>query len=538
MKIITFLTLAFLMLPVSAQTFLRTRGVDMVDENGRKILLQGVGLGNWMLPEGYMWKFEGKADRPRNIEKLVVDLIGEEESALFWKEFRKRYITEADIRKIAELGFNSVRPAMNARLFLTEGPEAVYLDEGFQLLDSLISWCKKYHVYVILDMHGAPGGQTGANIDDSPADKPELFMDPVNQDRLVDLWVRIAQRYHDEPIVAAYDLLNEPLPEYTGAAAKYGSMVEPLYKRITKAIRAVDQKHMITVEGINWANDWTIFGDPFDPNLFHQFHFYCWDEPDNLRSVDYYVKMREKLGTPVWIGETGEQRLPVYWGTTQYFESINMGWSFWPWKKMDTRNTPYSIVNPEHWENIIAYTAGGPKPERTIALKALHELLENIELENCVYFPDVVNAIFRRVPVRVEAENYGHKGFQHSYFVKDTAFRSGTYRTSEPVPVFVFDTTEVSEENRQFIRLTRDEWVVWDMNSMLKQALDARIRVRANGGPAKAMLTIGSQSAEIHVDSSSWQELTLPKTFFNPGPNSCRVQVVLGDLSVDYIDFR
>ncbi|MDP4188600.1 MAG: cellulase family glycosylhydrolase, partial [Bacteroidota bacterium] len=157
---------------VSAQTFLHAKGQDIVDESGRKVLLRGVGLGNWMLPEGYMWKFGNKADRPRKIEKLVADHIGKEKAEQFWKTFRRNYITEADIKRIAELGFNSVRPALNARLFLTEGEKNEFVDEGFELLDNLIGWCKKYHLYVIIDMHAAPGGQTGANIDDSQNNEP------------------------------------------------------------------------------------------------------------------------------------------------------------------------------------------------------------------------------------------------------------------------------------------------------------------------------------------------------------------------------
>ena len=67
-------------------------------------------------------------------------------------------------------------------------------------MDNLVRWCRKYDVYVIIDMHGAPGGQTGANIDDSPKDQPELFSDKANQDRLVDLWVKLADRYKDDPM--------------------------------------------------------------------------------------------------------------------------------------------------------------------------------------------------------------------------------------------------------------------------------------------------------------------------------------------------
>jgi hypothetical protein len=87
-----------------------------VNEKGEKILLPGVGLGNWMQPEGYMWKFGAQGDRPRKIEKLVNDLLGPEKWRLFWSEFRKHDISETDIQRIAELGFNSIRPALNSRL--------------------------------------------------------------------------------------------------------------------------------------------------------------------------------------------------------------------------------------------------------------------------------------------------------------------------------------------------------------------------------------------------------------------------------------
>src|SRR4030095_12625120 len=95
-----------------AAGFLSVRGFDTVDEDGRKVLLRGVGLGNWMLPEGYMWLFGEHGDRPRKIEKLVSDLMGDEAAREFWTKFRRNYITERDIERIAELGFNSVRPAL------------------------------------------------------------------------------------------------------------------------------------------------------------------------------------------------------------------------------------------------------------------------------------------------------------------------------------------------------------------------------------------------------------------------------------------
>src|SRR5512133_969247 len=79
---------------------LKTQGQNMVDESGKTVLLRGVGLGNWYLPEGYMWKFGDQGDRPRKIEALVTELIGPEAAEKFWLTFRRNYITEADIKRI------------------------------------------------------------------------------------------------------------------------------------------------------------------------------------------------------------------------------------------------------------------------------------------------------------------------------------------------------------------------------------------------------------------------------------------------------
>ena len=154
-------------------------------------------------------------------------------------------------------------------------------------------------------------------------------------------------RYKDEPTVAGYDLLNEPLPTRTGAATKYKARLEPLYKRLTKAIREVDAKHMIIVEGFDWANDWSVFTGPFDKNLVYQFHYYCWDNPAAVKGIGRYLDYRKRFNAPVWVGETGERDSTIYWATTEYFEANNIGWSFWPWKKMDADNGPISVKRPD-----------------------------------------------------------------------------------------------------------------------------------------------------------------------------------------------
>ena len=516
--------------------FLRTRGQDIVDGSGHKVLLRGVGLGNWLLPEGYMWKFGPEGDRPRKIEKLVNDLIGDEKATEFWRQFRHHYITEADIARIAELGFNSVRPALNARLFLSEGDTARFVEESFALLDSLVSWCRKHDLYVIIDMHGAPGGQTGANIDDSPRDLPELFTDGRNQDRLVDLWRKIAERYCDEPAVAAYDLLNEPLPRRTGAADQYAHLVEPLYRRITAAIRAVDPHHMITLEGVDWSNDWSIFGEPFDDNVFYQFHYYCWNRPDNLNDISHFLARREELNTPVWVGETGEKGNTIYWATTQYFEANNIGWSFWPWKKMDTRNTPYSINRPANWDQIAAYSRGGDKPAAGVAQQAFDELIDNIQLANCVYFPDVVNSIFRRAPVRIEAENYGHQGYNTSYYVADTTQRSEYYRVKEPVRIELIDFVENQFWSEQYVRLQTDEWVACNFENPELQSARIVVKVKKETDLAAFTFSLNGIVKSYTIDGADWIEIAADASGLKPGQNTIKLTVTDGEIGFDWVD--
>lgn len=531
---------AFALLQLSSsaapiQSFLHTRGQDIVNDRDEKIMLRGVGLGNWMLPEGYMWKFSDPTDRPRRIEKLVSDLIGPEKAKQFWSEYRKDYVTETDIERISQLGYNSVRPALNSRLFITDDDPPKYSGEGFALLDNLIKWCKTNGVYVIIDMHAAIGGQTGRNIDDSANDQPELFSQPKNQDELVGLWRTIAERYEDEPAVAGYDLLNEPLPQRYGAEKEYKSQLEPLYKRLTKAIREVDSKHMIIVEGADWANDWSVFTGPFDKNMVYQFHYYCWDNPSKLKSIQQYLDYRDRFNAPVWVGETGEENSTIYWATTEYFEANNIGWSFWPWKKMDTRNTPYSIKPPASWEAVAAYSSGGDKPSATIAQKAFDELLANIRLENCDFFPDVVNSMMRRAPARIEAGNYGEDGPNKSYFVKDLAQHSKFYRLSEPVTVHVTGTSRW--QSSQYITLDSTEWTSYTISSDAAKEYQVVVRAKAAGGPTTVELTIGDEVHALTLSNAGWNEIKVGTVGLASGENRLKWAVKTGAADLAWIDF-
>lgn len=522
-------------------TFLHAQGMKIVDEKGAAIQLKGVGLGNWMLPEGYMWRFGKRADRPRRIEKLISDLIGKADADSFWQNYRHNYITEKDIEQISALGFNSVRPALNARLFLSEEENPQFVQEGFDLVDSLVTWCTRHKLYVILDMHGAPGGQTGQNIDDSEFDEPRLFMENKYEPRLTQLWLKIAEKYSNNPTIAGYDLLNEPLPKVTGAAEKYKHLLEPMYQRLTQAIRTVDKKHMIILEGVDWSNDWSVFTKPFDDNLVYQFHYYCWEPFENVNSIQPYLDKRAEWNVPIWVGETGEKSAAMHWATIQLLNDNNIGWSFWPWKKLVTQktgNNPYSIEKPEGWDSLAIYSSRNKVSIQNWVKPIFESYLENIRLENCTENSEMINTMMQRIPARVEAENFGGKGLGVSYFVSDTT-KSANYRRTESVKVSYINAYGGKMSDGQYITLGANEWTVYNFGAVQSMNRNSSIKIRAiEENSTIEIWANADRIGKMDLNNKEWKSIPLDAMEFYDLDNTLKINVVSGKVDIDYIDIH
>jgi aryl-phospho-beta-D-glucosidase BglC (GH1 family) len=260
--------------------------------------------------------------------------------------------------------------------------------EGYRLLDDVVAWCKSENLYVILDMHAAPGGQTGDNIDDSWG-YPYLFESAESQELTVNIWRKIAARYRNEPIVVGYDLLNEPIAHYFDAAI-LNPKLEPLYRKIVAGIREVDKNHVIFLGGAQWSNNFKIFGAPFDPKVVYTFHKYWMDV--NTGAIQEYLDFRDKHNVPVWMGESGENTDEWIASYRTLLESNNIGWCFWPYKKLDATSCVASINKPADWDTIVAF-AEGPRttfeevrtnrPPKEKSQKALNDYLEQIKFANC-----------------------------------------------------------------------------------------------------------------------------------------------------------
>jgi hypothetical protein len=369
--------------PARAQ-FAHTDHKQIVDATRKPLLIRATNLGNWLVPEGYMWLFKDGPQSPSEIRALVLELLGPEQSAAFWRKYRENYISHEDIALLHRAGFNAIRVPLHYTLF--ESGDA----EGFQLLDRLIAWSRAEHMYVILDLHAAPGGQTGSNIDDSDG-YPWLYNSPQQQEHLIAVWRRLAMHYRDEPAVLGYDLLNEPIPDFP-KLAHLNSLLEPLYKELAVEIRKMDTHHILLLGGAQWDSNFSVFGKPFDANVAYTFHKY-WTAPDET-AIGQYIDFREHCDVPIFLGESGENTDEWISQFVKTLEDNNIGWAFWPYKKMEKASAVVSIVPPADWEKIVEFAKlprGAAqvkervkaRPEQETIKRAFDELLENVRLEKC-----------------------------------------------------------------------------------------------------------------------------------------------------------
>jgi endoglucanase len=389
--ILSFVLLTLVVFSLHAQTsgFISVRGKQIITPDGKPLAMRGTNLGNWLIPEGYMFKFKS-INSPRLINQAITELIGPDQARAFWEKYLHSYILEGDIHYLKSLGVNSIRIPFSYRLFTKED----YLggndpERGFELLDRVIGWCKKEGIYVILDMHSAPGGQTGDNIDDGYG-YPFLFENEGSQNQVADIWRRIAGHYKNETIILGYDLLNEPIATYFDASA-LNPHLEPVYKKITAAVRQVDQNHLVILGGAQWDSNFKVFGPPFDSKAVYTFHKY-WTEPTKAVIQDY-IDFSDKYNVPIYCGETGENTDEWVGKFKDLLEENNIGWHYWPYKKMDNNRGFVTFDVPAGYDKIIEYTElprssfeqirkAAPQDREAIK-KALYDFINNSRFENC-----------------------------------------------------------------------------------------------------------------------------------------------------------
>jgi endoglucanase len=162
----TSMILLLLVVSKASAEFFRTAGRNILDPQGEVFISKGINLNGWLLPEAYGMRIDTVHDRHMNamsdIEEQIQTLLGgsEEDAAEFWDAFIANHVTEQDIMDLADLGFNAIRLPFNFRLVSPLNTPGEYSEEGFQMLDMVISWCRSAGLALLLDMHACPGGQS------------------------------------------------------------------------------------------------------------------------------------------------------------------------------------------------------------------------------------------------------------------------------------------------------------------------------------------------------------------------------------------
>ncbi|HEV2782328.1 MAG TPA: cellulase family glycosylhydrolase [Actinophytocola sp.] len=329
--------------------WLRVDGARIVDEHGAVVTLHGVGLGGWMNMENFITGFPGTEQRMR---AALRSTLGDEAYDSFFTEFLRGFFAEPDAAHLASLGLNSVRIPVNYRHFEDDDHPFELKDSGFAELDRVIDVLAAHGLWSIIDLHALPGYQNHGWHCDNPTHVASFWTHRQFQDRAVRLWEAIADRYRDRPEVAGYNPVNEP-------ADASNQRIGPFYQRLERAIRAVDPRHILFLDGNRYATDFTAFAEPL-PNAVYAAHDYALPgiaegatypgvtrgehfdrsvvEQTFLRRTEYMRRTR----TPIWIGEFGpvyptgvplqRWRLELLNDQLEIYREHGAGWSLWTYK--------------------------------------------------------------------------------------------------------------------------------------------------------------------------------------------------------------
>ena len=524
-----FLLLFIFFQTVSLSQNLKADGKKIIDGNGNEVLLKGYAPGGWLLIEGYMMhETDGSVGAQHEIKEKLTDLMGSEKTEEFFKKWRENHFTKRDVDSLAAWGFNSIRVPLHYNLFtlpIQDEPNSgqnTWLDEGFNIIDNILDWAKPHKMYVILDLHAAPGGQgRNTDISDYDPDKPSLWESEQNKSKTVALWKKIAERYKDNEWIGGYDLLNEPNWELPG-----GVDLKDLYVRITNAIREVDDKHIIIIEGNDYANNFTGLTPPWDDNMVYSFHKY-WNST-NSDDLDWILPLREQHNVPLWMGESGENSNTWYTDAVTLFEDNNVGWAWWAMKKIGSVNSPYRIRVNEGYQKILNYWKdGGDKPSEQDAYDAMMKLAENALSENCIYRKGISDALLRQphtdntipfkntqqIPGVVFLSDYDLGKNNHAYYDNDiatyhqssgsfTAWNRGWRYRNDGVDIET-NSDNVNSNGHHIGFVEKGEWTKYTVKVNSSGIYRVRVRHASEQNGGKLYLSLNDQNVSSILTTNS-----------------------------------
>ena len=314
---------------------LHARGTALVDPAGHAVRLRGVNLGSWLLIEPWMAPVDRKTVHDEyGLRQTLADRFGQPTADRLVDAYEDAWITADDLDRLRGLGLNAVRVPFWYRT--VEAEDGTWRPDAFRRLDWVVAEAGRRGLYVVLDLHGVPGGQNKSDNSGRARAHPTFWTDAADRRRTAEIWQRVAGHFRGNPAVAAYDLLNEPIavPSREALWAEY----DDLYR----VVREADPDHTISLEAC--AGSWT--WDELPPpsrfgwrNVLYQTHSYEWawnDLAKQRAAVARQVAMfraHAAWDVPGYVGEFNPMGRPAAWADAlRSFDAAGLNWTTWTYK--------------------------------------------------------------------------------------------------------------------------------------------------------------------------------------------------------------
>ncbi len=268
---------------------LRVKGGKFMDPAGKPVVLRGVNLGCWLVLESHFAGFEFADDR--GLFDSLAQRLGKPGAERVFEAWRENWITAEDFQHVRDLGFNHVRVPFGYWLLEDDAAPGKYLPGGWAWLDRVVAWSEANGIYCILDLHGAPGGQSEAEHTGRKG-RNALWRDPKLIKRTAELWEAIAKRYKGRTAIAAFDLLNEPM------GAPGNEPIAAVQMALAEAVHRGDPNRIVLVEDGYRGLDKI----PKPPGKFH----------DSLGVSAHAYPTMQKEGSPELHEAFFKQQVPVW----------------------------------------------------------------------------------------------------------------------------------------------------------------------------------------------------------------------------------
>ena len=176
----------------------------------------------------------------------------------------KNFIKKEDVEKIACWGLDHIRLPFDYELLEDDSNPFSYKEDGFEIIDKLLCWCKDVSLNLILDMHKAQGYSFYKKSEDNI-----FFTDENSQKRFISLWEELSKRYINEKENLMFELLNEIVDPH-------GDIWNKIARKAIESIRNIDTERYLLLGGPNHNSAEGIKSlDIYDDkHIIYNFHFY------------------------------------------------------------------------------------------------------------------------------------------------------------------------------------------------------------------------------------------------------------------------